>query len=408
MSYHYLVVKDFDRKEQIKPHYSLVTIGSGTSLAEIDFFTTNFTKEKFKEYLRNLGVNIYEKGVQQQIFIVSSGKGDVRYRDVIYDDAAVHELARKELAGEPINNQEVCNNVSKKAIEDESFRKLLIAGFFDIYGEIKVRILDATNKKTGRVSFVGATWLQDNYLVGRDCLCSFHEYEKSRDFIERKNLSALLQRKSDFNDDRKSLHEELKMVIKEGANQFSMFTNPEGNFQIDNQESIESTSKEKQKVINDEENKNELEEIAQDVKSGLPLEVLTDTPDPNYLQKVVGLIINLNYYYSEEDNEYYVNFNEWAKNRNISLTEDDCHVLNRLLSKKLRQKAFLANLHANHIKVYYSPGEAEDVDSYRREIKNILKKSCLDETNEYKNAYNLFLLLNELTKDKDDNYGKQY
>ena len=406
MSYHYLVVKDFDRNEQTKPHYSLITIGKGTSLEEIDFFTTTFTKEKFKEYLRNLGVDIYEKGVKQQVFIASPGKGGVRYRDVIYDDAAVHELARKELSGETINNQDVCNNVSKKAIEDENFRKLFIAGFFDIYEEIKERILDAINKKTGRVSFVGDSWLQDNYLVGRDCLCSFHEYEKSRDFIERKSLSALLQRKSDFNDDRKSLHEELKMIIKEGANQHSLFTSPEGLFQIDNQESIEAINKEEQKVILEE--KDELGEIEKDIKSGLPLEVLTDTPDPTCLQKVVGLIINLNYYYSEEDSEYYADFNEWAEKRAISLTEDDCHILNRLLSKKLRQKAALANLHANHIKEYYSPGEAEDVDSYRREIKNILKKSCLAETNEYKNAYNLFLLLNELTKDKDDNYGKQH
>ena len=127
------------------------------------------------------------------------------------------------------------------------------------------------------------------------------------------------------------------------------------------------------------------------------------------LRKVMALIINLNYYYSKEDNEYYADFKELANNNNISLTEEDCHSLNRLLSKRLRQKAFFANLHANHIKVYYSPDEAGDVDTYRREIKRILEKSCLDEkTPEYKDAYHLFLFIKRITKGKEDDYGKQY
>ena len=404
MSYHYLVVKDLDRKEQTKPHYSLITIGSGTSLAEIDLFTSKFTKEELKDYLRGIGINIYEEGVKQQIFIVSSGKGDVRYRDVVYEDRDLHELARKELAGERINNQDVCNSVSQKAIENSDFKKLLNAKFFDMYEELRLRILDAANKKTGRVSFVGDAWLQNNYLVGRDCLCSFYEYEKSKGFIKDKGLSALLRRKTFFVEDRKSIHEELKTVLKEGADQYSLFASPEEASQIAIEESIEPKQIEQEESVF-EENKDEFVSS----KKGLPLDIKNTEPDPTALEYVIGFIINLNYYYSKEDNEYYANFDELAKKRKISLTEDDCHLLNRLLSKELRKKAALANIHANHIKEYYSPGEAEDVNAYRSEIKRILKKSCLEEkTPEYKNAYHVFLFIDKLTKGKEDNYGKQY
>ena len=390
MAKFYIVAKE-------KDDYSLITINKGKCLEDIDLLTNNFnSKEEFLKYLKRRG---YQFAEEVDLFIVNKGRKEIYHRDLIFGNLDLSLLAKKSKE-KKLDVTDTCDALLQRAKEDFDLQDLIRKEAFDLYGDLRTIILNSLRNKKIRISS-SKNWMRQNYYVGRDSVAAIDKYDKEKlnDFSAEK----FVKKQRELARYRQSIDKYLVNKIDCDNEQISLMGEPLTyiNLTYINAEKLAEPTSKKVKRMKKMGIPNE--KIID--KLTIPYEIITEDIDYRFSNSITKCLLDLPYHKIQwgQKERYEVDFSKWSNETGIVLNESDMKFLNGLLDTKLRHDAYWYKYYHNQL--YQTAATRREENSYRKSVNDKLRNSASKHGEAYQKAYNFYLVLQEMTKDKEDSRG---
>ena len=388
MAYFYIVAKT-------KDDYDLIKIDDGNSLEDIDLYTTKFfTKNNFIKHLNSNGLDLPDN---VDLFIVSKNKKDLVFRELMYDNKELEDLANSSKTSK-CDNLRIFGKFVNIMANSSRFRTLYNNNLFTSYKSFK-NVVDKSVARKRLTMDRKEIWLKDNYLVGRDAIYGLEYYEKEKEGLDNQKLNRLIQEKKNLFNDRNTLKIPLMAKLNDGFDQMLLMDEPN--------HSIHLTYINREKISED--NHSIVRESKVGTLKGVELEDLTVPLDNvseeapmNSLPIIGNFLVNIKNMpigsIKEVQNKnkkttYEINFDKLEETHNVTYSDEDKKLLNGLLGTELKRNLFFSQVYKQN---NYSKEARKEASYYEQKVYKTLDKYQKKQPNMYNKAYNFYAIQSKM------------
>ena len=387
-------------KEPNSSDYDLVKVNEGSSLAEIDLYTSNFKdKEDFLKYLQGQGLHASEDA---DLFIAYQKRDkSIEHLDLVYGYYKLKNFAESEINAKP-NTTKCLEEIVKESKNNYDFQDLIRSNYFKMYQDVKNIILSSYRRDYIKYQ-IPEQWIRSDYRSGRDALAAIDEYYLIKDRLKQENKGKskekeikIEERKEDLK--KEKAKKELERRKVDSIIKMKMDTGPEQISLVGEQRSYIKLLYINGKMFGNE----DLKKVVRKSKAGKmskppKLSIPTfENIEIDYTkhQEIGDLLRNLKFKKINTANgeRYEVDFSK----EKFNLSDEEVKYLNSLLKASLRKNSFLRQFYGNK----KTEGSRRESRRYSSSTYNTIKNCAKKKDKFYDKAYRFYMIYNELSKDK--------
>ena len=206
-------------KEPNSSDYDLVKVNEGSSLAEIDLYTSNFKdKEDFLKYLQEQGLHTSSDA---DLFIAYQKRDkSIEHLDLVYGYYKLKNFAESEINAKP-NTTKCLEEIVKESKNNYDFQDLIRSNYFKMYQDVKNIILSSYRRNYIKYQ-IPEQWIRSDYRSGRDVLAAIDEYYLIKDRLTKEGKDKLKEEKAKLELERREMDNIIKMKMESGPEQISL------------------------------------------------------------------------------------------------------------------------------------------------------------------------------------------
>lgn len=373
-------------KEPNSSDYDLVKVNEGSSLAEIDLYTSNFKdKEDFLKYLQEQGLHTSSDA---DLFIAYQKRDkSIEHLDLVYGYHKLKNFAESEINAKP-NTTKCLEEIVKESKNNYDFQDLIRSNYFKMYQDVKNIILSSYRRNYIKYQ-IPEQWIRSDYRSGRDVLAAIDEYYLIKDRLTKEGKDKLKEEKAKLELERRKMDNIIKMKMDTGPEQISL---------VGEQRSYIKLLYINGKMFGNE----DLKKVVRESKTGkmtkkteLSFPTFEDIDiDYSKAQEIGDLLRNLKFKKKDTANgeRYEVDFSK----EKFNLSDEEVKYLNSLLKASLRKNSFLRQFYGNK----KTEGSRRESRRYSSSTYNTIKNCAKKKDKFYDKAYRFYMIYNELKKDK--------
>ena len=373
-------------KEPNSSDYDLVKVNEGSSLAEIDLYTSNFKdKEDFLKYLQEQGLHTSSDA---DLFIAYQKRDkSIEHLDLVYGYYKLKNFAESEINAKP-NTTKCLEEIVKESKNNYDFQDLIRSNYFKMYQDVKNIILSSYRRNYIKYQ-IPEQWIRSDYRSGRDVLAAIDEYYLIKDRLTKEGKDKLKEEKAKLELERREMDNIIKMKMESGPEQISL---------VGEQRSYIKLLYINGKMFGNE----DLKKVVRESKTG-KMTKKTELSFPTFedinidyskAQEIGDLLRSLKY--KKKDTDRGERFEVDFSKENFNLTEKEVKYLNSLLKASLRKNSFLRQFYGNK----KTEGSRRESRRYSSSTYNTIKNCAKKKDKFYDKAYRFYMIYNELKKDK--------
>lgn len=373
-------------KEPNSSDYDLVKVNEGSSLAEIDLYTSNFKdKEDFLKYLQGQGLHASEDA---DLFIAYQKRDkSIEHLDLVYGYHKLKNFAESEINAKP-NTTKCLEEIVKESKNNYDFQDLIRSNYFKMYQDVKNIILSSYRRNYIKYQ-IPEQWIRSDYRSGRDVLAAIDEYYLIKDRLPKEGKDKLKEEKAKLELERREMDNIIKMKMESGPEQISLVGEQRSYIKLLYINGKMFGNEDLKKVVRE----SKVGKMAKKTELSFPTFEDIDI-DYSKAQEIGDLLRSLKFKKKDTANgeRYEVDFSK----ENFNLSDEEVKYLNSLLKASLRKNSFLRQFYGNK----KTEGSRRESRRYSSSTYNTIKNCAKKKDKFYDKAYRFYMIYNELKKDK--------